>query len=231
MKIAVVGANGRMGQEILRASLGVKEKVEFIGVVRSGEAKDYSLSSEGLTEKLAKTIDVVIDFSLPTNFENVLSFCEKHRKPLVSGVTGLSVRQKKTLTQYAKKTPILWSSNMSLGVILLRKALKALKDISGFDVQIIEWHHRNKRDNPSGTAKALEDELSKIGPKSMGTPMGVRGGGIVGIHKVCLMSMEEILVFEHQALNRSCFALGAIKAALWLRKKKPGLYSMDDVLK
>ena len=230
MRLAVVGANGRMGQEILLAVKGKKEVKQLIGVVRQGVATGYHRTAVGLSQQLANESDLLIDFSLAKSFDKVLLFCKKNKLPLVSGVTGLSERQQKKLKLAAKVIPILWSPNMSLGVATLRKALRSLQSMQDYDAQIIEWHHRNKKDSPSGTAVVMHNDLKQLKLKSLAKPVGIRGGGIFGTHKVYFMSNDETLVFEHKANGRSVFATGAVKAALWLAKRKPGLYTMEDVL-
>lgn len=230
LKIAVIGASGRMGQELAKVIAESKTAEASVGVVRQGKAQGFSLSMNKLDGKLADKADVVIDFSTLENFENVLSFCAKEKIPLVTGTTGLGEKEKKALKKYSEKTPILWSPNMSLGVAALKEALKALGHLEGFDFQIEELHHNKKKDNPSGTALFLQDELVKQTKKKIPSPIGIRGGGIFGVHKVWAMSESEVLCFEHQALNRKVFAEGAFKAALWLAKQKAGLYELKNVI-
>ncbi|WP_374029484.1 4-hydroxy-tetrahydrodipicolinate reductase [Bdellovibrio bacteriovorus] len=125
---------------------------------------------------------------------------------------------------------MLWSSNMSLGVAVLNEALKSLSAISHFDFQIEELHHNKKKDKPSGTAITLQENLEKAVGRELPEALAIRGGGIFGVHKIYAMSDEEVLTFEHTALNRTVFAKGAVQAAEWLVKQKPGLYQIRDVL-
>ena len=119
---------------------------------------------------------------------------------------------------------------MSLGVAVLNQALELCSQLEGFDFQIEEFHHKRKKDNPSGTAITLQENLEKATERKLPPPIGMRGGGLFGIHKVWAFSEEEALLFEHQALNRAVFARGALKAARWLSQQEPGLYGMKDVL-
>lgn len=229
MKITVIGANGRMGQEFPAAAKQLGLKLHS-GVVRTGVAHGYTKTFFNFDKELAAETDILIDFSSLENMKTVTSFAVKFGIPLVSGVTGVSKDHRKILQKTATKIPILWSANMSLGVAVLTEALKAFQSIEGFDFQIEEFHHNKKKDNPSGTALHLQCALESIRSKKIKPPIGIRGGGIFGIHKVHAMSQEETLCFEHVALNRQVFAKGALRAALWLRSKKPGLYQMRDLL-
>ena len=124
-------------------------------------------------------------------------------------------------------TPVFYSANMSLGVAALRKAMQVFNYLSDFDFQIVEFHHNQKKDNPSGTALMLQKALPKSSKSKQ--PVGVRGGGIFGIHNVYAMSESEIIEFSHTALNRQVFAKGAVKVAKWLHEQKPGrLYTFED---
>lgn len=220
IKIGIVGANGRMGQEIAK-------------VVEQSPRCDlyYALTrSEALDTKRAAQVDVWIDFSSPEALKSVLKMAEKNKTPVVCGTTGLSASQKKMLEASAKKIPVLWSSNMSLGVAVLNEALKSLAAISHFDFQIEEFHHNKKKDKPSGTAITLQENLEKAVGRKLPEALAIRGGGIFGVHKIYSMSDEEVLVFEHTALNRTVFAKGSVQAAEWLLKQKPGFYQIRDVL-
>lgn len=239
INIAVYGASGRMGQEILRTT---KENISFadfnpiIGITRKKIDTGFDVSHPDLEKSLSKQlqndIDVIIDFSLPESFDYVLRSALKLQKPLVTGVTGLSENQHKKLKTAAKKIPILWSSNMSIGVLVLTEAIASLARAEGFDLQIEEIHHKHKKDKPSGTAKTLQSKLIQhAGTKKINEPIAIRGGGIVGIHKVYGFSDSEYLCFEHQALNRRVFAEGALRAARWLSKQKNGMYTLSDILK
>ncbi|MCE3010516.1 MAG: 4-hydroxy-tetrahydrodipicolinate reductase [Proteobacteria bacterium] len=231
IRVSVVGASGRMGQElfhVISLSPGLKPSVGFVSKKKQSTSFEYT-AHEFNKESAAKT-DVVIDFSSLEALPDVVSFCSKHRLPLVCGTTGLTSTHLQHLEKAGKKIPVLWAPNMSVGVAVLRRALSALSAVSEFDFQIEEFHHSKKKDNPSGTALQIQETLEKAIKRKCPQPIGVRGGGIIGTHKVYAMSDEEVLLFEHQAIHRRVFAKGAVRAALWLRKQKAGFYGIDDLL-
>lgn len=218
LKIGVFGASGRMGTEVLQLWQKTHGKSVFF------------FTDRDLVEEKASQVEVWVDFSSPEGLEKILSFCVQHRQALVSGTTGLSPKAFKALDKASRKIPILWAPNMSLGVNILAQALQSLKSAQNFDFQIEEVHHRHKKDKPSGTALRLQEELQLVIGRRVPDPLALRGGGVFGIHKVWAMSDEEVLIFEHQALNRAVFAKGALSAALWLAKKRPGRYSIQNML-
>lgn len=219
-----------MGQEIARLLEEDPGLTPYAGVDRSGRASGFEVVLPSFEGPGLEKVDLWIDFSLPTAFDGILDHCIKNKKPLISGTTGLSEKQKKRLLSASKKIPLLWSSNMSLGVAVLAEALGVFSKLKGFDFQIEEFHHRRKLDKPSGTALTLQEVLkSAVGP-GVPEPLAIRGGGVFGVHKVWAFSEEETLMFEHQALNRAVFARGALTAAQWIHGKKPGLYRIRDVL-
>lgn len=221
LKVGVVGPQGRMGQEVVK-------------VIEANDACElyYPLNRDDKWDaKKAAKVDVWIDFSSPEALKDVLKRASENKTPVVCGTTGFGKKEKDLLEKYSKQFPILWSSNMSLGVAVLNEALKSLAAISHFDFQIEEIHHNKKKDKPSGTAITLQENLKKAVQKDLPEPLAIRGGGVFGIHKIYSMSDEEVLVFEHNALNRTVFAKGAVQAAGWLvKQKKPGLYQIRDVL-
>ena len=220
LKVGLVGAGGRMGKEIAQ----VLEQ-------STGCELFYPLGrDQRVDEKKAAQVHVWIDFSSPAALSDVLKMAAKHKTPVVCGTTGFSEKEKSLLTKYGKQIPLLWSSNMSLGVAVLNEAIKSLSAISHFDFQIEEIHHNRKKDRPSGTAITLQENLEKAVGKKLPEPLAIRGGGVFGVHKVFAMSDEEVLTFEHTALNRTVFAKGAVLAAQWLSKQKPGQYQIRDVL-
>lgn len=220
LRIGLFGATGKMGGEI--SALIQEDKDLELALSISRKTK--------LTNADAKKIDVLIDFSLPENLSRVLEFSKTHRLPLVSGVTGLSDQQLKDIRAAAKHAPILWSPNMSVGVAALKAALSVFADLNNFDFQIEEIHHSKKKDNPGGTALMLHAELERVTKRKSPTPIGLRGGGVIGVHKAYAFSQEEVLCFEHQALSRRLFARGALQAAKWMKNRKAGLYQMQDIL-
>lgn len=228
-KVGVVGASGRVGKEITQI---LKEKglVAFFGIYSNNIPQGYAHTSKDLNHPQAKDVDIWIDFSLPESFEKHILQISKFGKPVVSGTTGLNDKQKEMIKEAGKNCPLLWSSNMSLGVAVLTEALEVFKKIKHFDFQIEEFHHNKKKDAPSGTAVSLQNKLVSVVEKDLPAPVSIRGGGIFGIHKIWAMSDQETLTFEHQALNRRVFAEGAVFAAVKLQGRPSGVYSMRDVL-
>lgn len=226
MKIALAGATGRMGLEI-RKVIANDKRLQFAGGLAGSAAPDEKIFSS--PDKI-KAFDGIIDFSSAEAFDKVLDWAVTAKKPLLSGTTGLSEKQKKNLQAAAKKIPVLWAPNTAPGVHLVKKILRGLNIPESFDVQLTEYHHIMKKDKPSGTAIMLQDELKKK-RKNLPEPISIRGGGIFGIHRIELMSAGETITIQHEALGRHLFAQGAVDAAVWLfKQKKPGLYSMDDFL-
>ncbi len=221
IKIGVVGASGRMGQEITKIISGLKEAEVFFAVTRDVNINDAK----------SKSVDVWIDFSSLEMLPEVLKVAAKNTTPVVCGTTGLTAKDKALLKKYSEKLPLLWSSNMSMGIAILNEALKVFEAVKNFDFQIEEVHHNKKKDSPSGTAVTLQENLEQAVGRKLPAPLSIRGGGVFGDHSVMAISDEEFIKFEHRALNRTVFAKGAVRAALWLAKqKKPGLYAISDVL-
>lgn len=250
IKLGVDGAAGRMGQAICQLSEGQFANQVEIGALFSrqniGHPKKYSKTPAALT-----AIDVLIDFSSPRNTMNNLELCRENRVPLVVGTTGLSAGQEAELKAVAKDIPILYSANMSVGVNLMMALVEKTAQGMGedLDIEIVEAHHRHKKDAPSGTALALGktvaaaydwnfDEhamLSRQGTDCQRKQQEigfatVRAGEIVGDHTVMFVGENEQIEIRHKALKREVFAEGAVKAALYLAKQSAGLYSMRDCL-
>lgn len=226
MNVIIVGAAGRMGKELERLVTADKNFKLVAAIDHKGRG-----THEKIADVKIKGGGVVIDFSSPEGLRQALKWSVTHGWAFVSGTTGLADSDFKELKNAAAKIPVLWASNMSIGIAVLKKCLKQLSLLGeGFDFQIEEIHHRHKKDSPSGTAKTLQEELTKAVGKKVPPVVAVRGGGIFGIHQVWSMSEEEVLRFEHTALNRAVFARGALKAARYVAKKKKGLFSFDEVV-
>ncbi len=249
VKIIMHGCNGRMGQFITKMAKE-DEGIEIVAGIDpfDGITNDYPVF---------KTIndcdieaDVVIDFASKSAVENLLDYCVSKKLPLVLCTTGLDALELKRVEDAAKEIPVLKSANMSLGINLLMKILKeysALLADEGFDIEIVEKHHNQKKDAPSGTALALADaineateekyqytydrheKLAKRDKLEIGIS-SVRGGTIVGEHEVIFAGEDEVITLEHTAYSRSLFAKGAISAAKFLSGKEPGYYTMQDVI-
>ena len=243
------GANGRMGQMI--SSL-VKD-IDGIDIVAGVDLFDEGKNSYPVFKSLSECnvdFDVIIDFCNAKAVDELLAYCVDNNKPCVVCTTGLSEEQIAKLNEASKKVAILRSANMSLGINMLFKLLKEATGIlapAGFDVEIVEKHHNQKLDAPSGTALALGDAVNEAlnneyeyvydrsgrrekRPKKEIGFSAVRGGTIVGEHDVIFAGQDEVITFSHTAYSRAVFAKGAISAAQYLYDKGPGLYDMSDVI-
>jgi 4-hydroxy-tetrahydrodipicolinate reductase len=264
MKLVVVGASGRMGQALIRIIAETEGAVLHAAVERSGSSaigKDAGelagLGASGITvtdDALAAFVhaDGVIDFTRPEASVEFAALAAQARIVHVIGTTGCSDADQAKFEAASRHARVVKSGNMSLGVnllsVLVQQAAKAL-DAAGWDIEVLEMHHKHKVDAPSGTALLLgeaaaagrgidlKDKAVKVrdghtGPREAGS-IGfatLRGGSVIGEHSVMLAGEGEIVTLSHSAGDRSIFARGAVKAALWARDKNPGLYSMLDVL-
>jgi len=221
LRIGLIGANGRMGRTVAAVA-----------------GKDPSLTLSGQVDRddsLAEVIDacdVVIDFSVADATEETCRICADHHKPLVLGTTGHGVAQKETVARAGKKIPIVFAANFSLGVnALFVLAGRAAELLGEFDLDVIEMHHRTKKDAPSGTAKRLLKILSEArAGRDEIRAQSIRAGDIVGEHSVIFSGPGERLELTHRAESRETFAVGALRAARWVVDQPPGLYRMEDVI-
>lgn len=231
IKVCIAGASGRVGKELFRL-IGESNQFTPYLAISNSPVYGYEYYANNFTTAHASGTEVIIDFSSPALFDQALNYAIKNKIPFVSGTTGINTEQKEKIINAGNEIPVLWAPNMSLGVAVLKKAIEAFSCLSdsGFDFQIEEFHHNKKKDNPSGTALALQEKLVEVVRRKVEEPVGFRGGGILGIHKVFAMSDEEVITLEHNALNRAVFAKGALKAASWIINQKPGVYSIEEVL-
>lgn len=222
ISVLLAGRTGRMGKEI--ESVAHECGLQIIGGLdrKSGSIANWV--------KANSKPDVVIDFSLPEATVSIAADCADLGIPLVSGVTGISGSERQALEKASQKIPVLYSANMSIGIQMLAKALDALKGADGFDFAIEDIHHRHKKDRPSGTALLLDNELKDRTGRKAGEIVSLRGGGVVGTHRILALSESESLVFEHTALNRTVFARGACRAARWIVGRGPGFHGLRDTL-
>ena len=261
MKIVVAGCAGRMGKEIL-AKLFARTDCEVIGGTEYHEspfighdlgeligAKPKGVKVSANLAELLKSADVLIDFSAASAAAKNVAEAAAAGCAIVIGTTGLGADAEKAINEAAQKIAIVKAPNMSLGVNLLtalvEKAAKALDE--AFDIEIMELHHNQKKDSPSGTALLLGEAAAKGRGSNLSSLRApdiregvreagqigfavVRGGNIVGEHTVLFAGENERIEIRHQATSRTVFVSGAIKAAFWLKGKKAGLYSMLDVL-
>ena len=230
-KLLVHGASGRMGQALLRLAAG-DARVQVVAAVSQkvgqrviGGVPQFNASElEG-----APAFDAAIDFSAPSAFDGILAACVRSGAALVSGTTGLSPGQQAALVTAGERIPVLWASNFSLGVAVLtalvEQAARALPD---WDCDIIEAHHKGKRDAPSGTALSLGKAAEQGGASPRYASL--RAGDIVGEHTVQFTSSGERIELVHRAGDRDIFARGALQAAQWLTGRRPGVYRLGDIL-
>ncbi len=249
VKVIMHGCNGKMGQVITRMAASDPELKIVAGVdARAQDLNDYPVFGD-ISDCDAEA-DVVIDFSNAAAVDHLLDWCQEKQMPVVLCTTGLSEAQLKKVEDAAKGTAVLKSANMSLGVNLLMKLLQDAAKVlapEGFDMEIVERHHNQKVDAPSGTAIALADALNgaleedyeyvydrsgqrkKRDSHEIGIS-AVRGGTIVGEHEVIFAGEDEVIEFKHTAYSKALFAKGAVAAAKFLAGKGPGRYDMSDVI-
>ena len=239
-RIIITGSKGRMGQALISCAKSFRE-LEIAAQID----KDDDLG--GVIDKS----DVVVDFSAHSVTPEIAALCARHHKALVIGTTGHTDTDKIKITKVVAGIPVVWASNFSTGVNTLFWLTRKAAEILGpnFDLEIVEMHHRLKRDAPSGTAKTLAEILAGVrnlqldkaarhgraGIVGERTPAeigihSIRGGDVVGDHTVIFASTGERVELTHKASSRDTFANGALRAALWVVKQKPGLYNMQDVL-
>ena len=249
VKVIMHGCNGKMGQVITRLAAADPEMEIVAGVdMRAQALNDYPVFGD--IGECGVEADVVIDFSNAAAVDRLLDWCGEKQMPVVLCTTGLSEEQLSKVEETAKKTALLKSANMSLGVNLLMKLLQDSAKVlapEGFDMEIVERHHNQKVDAPSGTAIALADSLKEAleedyayvydrsgqRKKRDSHEIGisaVRGGTIVGEHEVIFAGEDEVIEFKHTAYSKALFAKGAVAAAKFLAGKGPGRYDMSDVI-
>lgn len=248
-KIILNGCNGKMGQVISRL-VAEDDSCEVVAGFDINDALPNSYPVYKDPEEFTGEADVVIDFSHPSVLTKLLDYCTRHKLPVVVATTGFRPEQKEEIVQASKQVPIFFSANMSLGInLLISLAKQATKLLEGnFDIEIVERHHNQKIDAPSGTALAIADAISdtlstpaeytydrhSVRKKRKKTEIGlhaVRGGTIVGDHEIIFAGTDEVIELRHSAASKEVFAVGSIKAAKFMTGKSNGLYSMDDLIK
>src|SRR5438477_7204561 len=222
VRVLLIGSKGRMGKSIV--DLASRESnIEIVAQCDLGDA----------IERVMKNCDVAIDFSHADAIEGICRAALQFRKPLIIGTTGHSPAQRQVIDQTAQLVPIVFASNFSIGVnALFALAHNAVKILGGeFGLEIIETHHRMKKDAPSGTAKTLAEILKNARKIENEIPTrSIREGDVVGEHTVVFAGPGERLELTHRASSREIFARGALRAAQWVIGKRAGLYTMQDVL-
>lgn len=246
--IILCGANGKMGRVITRLC----EEDSECKIVAGIDINDYCENAYPVFTDPAKCdvdADVIIDFSHPSAFEGIFEFANKRNIPIIEATTGLSKEQRAALSEYSKTLPVFFSANMSLGINLLINLAKRAASVleNNFDIEIIEKHHNQKIDAPSGTALAIADALSEtlknppeyvydrhsVRKKRAANEIGIhslRGGSIVGEHEVIFAGLDEVITLGHQATSKEVFAVGSINAAKFMKGKPAGMYDMNDLI-
>ena len=235
--IGIIGYQGRMGQAIARIVPEFPAATLAGGLVRQERvdtAQPTGLMITSNADQLFPACSVLIDFSSAEALPATLSSAIKHHKPMVVGITGLSIDLQQRLKDASQRIPVLYASNTSLSLVvmkrLVRQAAQLLRD-HDYDIAILDRHHRFKKDAPSGTAKTLgEAVLSGNEGQHEPSYAAIRAGHIVGDHEVLFAGHGETISLHHSVTDRDIFARGAVNAALWLADKPAGLYGMDDVL-
>lgn len=250
-RIIMHGCSGAMGR-VISGLAGDMEDVRIVaGIdIDIDDRESFGYPVFQSPEQCDVEADVIVDFSSVKAVEHLLEYCADHKMPLVLCTTGLSEEQAAKVQRTAERTAVLRSANMSLGINTLLKLLKDAARVlagAGFDVEIVEKHHNRKVDAPSGTALALADSVNEAmnqeyhyeydrsarrtrrDAKEIGI-QAVRGGTIVGEHEVIFAGQDEVVTFSHTAYSKAIFAKGALEAALFLKGKGPGLYTMADVI-
>lgn len=249
MNILLSGATGRMGHMVAGYVAGqAKHKIIAGYAAEEEEGLGFPVYLDLAECRERESIDLIIDFSAAASLSKLLSFALANQLPIVIASTGFSDEQEAEIRQAAEKIPVLHAKNMSLGINVMEDLVKEMAGkLTGFDIEIIEKHHRGKKDSPSGTAKMLFEaaNLGRGGSlKALNGRAGdydsrpdnevgisaIRGGTIVGEHSVIFAGQDEILEIKHTANSRLIFASGAVRAAEFLLGQPAGFYDMSDVL-
>ncbi len=252
INLAITGCMGRMGKQLVKSSISDKS----FRLVALTENKKITNKISGLRPELNsaqafKKANVIIDFTLPKSTLDVLKIAVKQKKRVIIGTTGFTKKQEKQIKNYSRKIPILKAGNMSLGVNLLMYLTEIASKSLGksFLSKVYEVHHKHKKDYPSGTALMLgkgiavgknKNFYSLIGKKFLNRKSfpyskkinfnSIRKNEVIGEHRVMFSSKKEIVTLNHESFDRTLYSEGALTAAKWILNKKPGLYSMRDLL-
>ena len=252
INLAITGCMGRMGQQIIR-SVRNDKNFKLIALTENRELnkKIFGIKINSNTEQVFKKANLIIDFTIPKCTFQVLKIASKLKKRVVIGTTGFTKNEEKLIKNYSRKIPILKAGNMSLGINLLMYLTEIASSSLGnkFLSKVLEIHHKHKKDYPSGTALMLGKGIAigknrnfynLLGKKYLNKktfPYGnkinfnsIRKGEIIGEHEVKFSSGKEIITLNHEAFDRALYSEGALSAAKWLMSKKPGLYSMRDLM-
>ncbi len=251
-KVGIVGSTGRMGEHLIKNILEDEtltlSALHVYDELKTDVPEDVLVTNS--MDALLEACDVVIDFSAPVATEALCEAALKNPTPLVVATTGFTEHQQNLLVEVSKEMPVLYSSNMSAGIALLKQLVEQVSEtLKDFDIEIVEQHHRHKVDAPSGTALTLAEFAAKgrgldldkvrvsgrdgqVGPRTKDeiAVMALRGGDIVGRHTVGFYNDGEFLELNHTATSRETFSKGAIRAAKWLVGQPAGFYTINDCL-
>ena len=252
INLSITGCMGRMGQQLIKTAKKEKSfKIHSLTEYKTINKKFNGIRPQLNTENAFKKTDIIIDFTVPKCTLEVLKIATRLKKRVVIGTTGFTKKEENLIKSYSKKIPILKAGNMSLGINLLMYLTEIASKSLGIKYlsKVYEVHHKHKKDYPSGTALMLGEGISvgknkkfysMIGKKYLNKksfPYGnkinfnsIRKGEIIGEHEVLFSSGKEIIKLNHEAFDRTLYSEGALSAASWLMKKKPGLYSMRDLM-
>lgn len=247
-KIILSGANGKMGR-VIQNVVSLRDDCEIVaGVDLNTESTSFPVYTD--INEITEKADVIIDFSNPVLLDNLLAYSKANKMPLVIATTGYDDNQKAQINDASKECPIFFTYNMSMGINLLANLAKKAVSVLGsdFDIEIIEKHHNQKIDAPSGTALMLADaiceeidndmkyEYDRHSKREKRTKNeiglhAVRGGTIVGEHDIMFCGRDEIITLSHSARSKEIFAVGAVNAAVYMNGKDAGLYDMAELIK
>ena len=247
-KVIITGCSGKMGASLINVAAS-REDIEIIGGIDIVEPVNAKFEYAKTFSELKCDADVIVDFSNPAVLDSMLEYAVEKNIPVVICTTGYSEEQKKKIFAASEKIAVFYSGNMSLGINLIIELAKKAAAVFGdsFDVEIVEQHHNQKLDAPSGTALMIADAISEVktdaeyvydrhsyrkkrDKKEIGIH-SVRGGNIVGEHEVIFAGQDEVLTISHSARSKAVFAVGALNAAVYLKNKTAGMYNMTDLLK
>lgn len=248
IKILLVGCNGKMGH-MISSIVKTSEHLKIEAGIDMNTSSDFDYPVYDCINNVQETIDVILDFSRPSSLKSITNYALSNNIPIVLCTTGYSVEEIAFIKNLQNSIPVFYSANMSIGINIINNILKSISNtlFQDFDIEIIEKHHNEKVDAPSGTALLLANtikdsinadtslikgrngiakrEHSEIGIHA------IRGGNIIGDHEVIFAGKGEVIEIKHSAISREVFAVGALKACEFVHDKPNGLYSMDDVVK
>lgn len=247
-RIIISGANGKMGK-VIQSVVSTRDDCEIVAGVDLNTEENGSFPIYSTIFQVNEDADVIIDFTNPVLLDDLLSYSKKTGIALVLATTGYDDDQKKKIEEASKTSPIFFTYNMSMGINLLSNLAKKAVEILGndFDIEIVEKHHNQKIDAPSGTALMLADAMCEVTPSPMKYEYdrhskrekrtkneigihAVRGGTIVGEHEIIFAGRDEIITLSHSARSKEIFAVGAVNAAVYMNGKPAGMYDMKELI-